>query len=133
MVVVGATAGADGDVVEATRHQGVEDALRAGLGHGHSVQRPVVVAQRHQVAVHITWRWPPRHAEEVRLAVVADRHLAHGSGDWVGTRGGVEQKLLFLASFLWLLVCLRTIFEQQMGIPQRIPVTISVFGSGTHT
>lgn len=90
MVVVGAAAGADGDVVEATRHQGVKDALGAGLGHGHGVQRPVVVAQRHQVAVHITRRRPPRHAEEVRLAVVADRHLAHRGGYWVGTRGGTD-------------------------------------------
>lgn len=127
MVVVGAAAGADGDVVEATRHQGVEDALGAGLGHGHGVQRPVVVAQRHQVAVNITQRRPPRHAEEVCLAVVADGHLAHGSRDWVGTRGGTEgeQKSLFPSSCLWVLVLiyLRTIFEQQMGTPQRIPVT----------
>lgn len=31
--MVGAAAGADGDVVEATRRQGVEDTLRTGLGH----------------------------------------------------------------------------------------------------
>lgn len=90
MVVVGAAAGADGDVVEATRHQGVEDALGAGLGYGHGVQCPVVVAQRHQVAVHITRRRPPRHAEEVSLAVVADCHLAHRGRYWVGTRGETE-------------------------------------------
>lgn len=81
MVVVGAAAGADGDVVQATRHQGVEDTLRAGLGHRYGVQRPVLVTQRHQVAVHVTHGWPPRHAEEVCLAIVTDRHLPHGGRD----------------------------------------------------
>lgn len=58
-VVVEAAAGADGDVVEPSGHQGVEDTLWAGLGHGHGVQRPVAVAQCHQVTVHLTCHRTP--------------------------------------------------------------------------
>lgn len=81
VIVVEAAAGADGDVVESPGHQRVERTLRTGLGDGHGVQRPVAVAQRHQVAVHLTWGRTPRHAEEVRPTVVADSHLPDGSRD----------------------------------------------------
>lgn len=84
MVLVEAAAGADGDVVEASGHQRVEHTLRTGLGHRHSVQRPVPVTQGHQVTLHLTWSWTPRHAEEVRLTVITDRHLPDSSWDWVG-------------------------------------------------
>lgn len=76
-----ATAGADRDVVEAPRHQRVEHTLGTGLGHRHSVQRPVVVAQGHQVAVHLPESRTPRHAEEVGATVVADCHLSNCSWD----------------------------------------------------
>lgn len=134
VVMVLAAAGADGDVVEATWHQGVEDTLRAGLGHWHGVQRSVLVTQRHQVAVHVAHGWPPWHTEEIRLAIVTDRHLAHGSRNWARTRGGVKLKSLFLTACLWLfvLLCLWTIFEWQIQTPQRIPETIYVFGTVTN-
>lgn len=113
VVVVEATARANGDVVEATRHQRVEDTLRAGLGHGHSMQRPVSVTQRHKVAVNVAGGWPPRYTEEVRLTIVADRHLTHCGRDWVGTRGGIKQRSIFLASYVQLFVlgCLWTILS----------------------
>ena len=79
--MVDAAAGADGDVVETPGHQRVEHTLRAGLGHGHGVQHPVAVAQRHHITVHVAQSRAPRHAEEVRKTVVADRHLSHGSRD----------------------------------------------------
>lgn len=79
--MVEAAAGADGDVVETPGHQRVEHTLRTGLGHGDGVQRPVAVAQRHQVTVHLARSRAPRYAEEVRATIVADRHLTHGSRD----------------------------------------------------
>lgn len=84
VVLVEAAAGADGDVVEASGHQRVEHTLRTGLGHRHGVQRPVPVTQGHQVTLHLTWSWTPRHAEEVRLTVITDRHLPDSSWDWGG-------------------------------------------------
>ena len=88
VVLVVAAAGGDGDVVEASGDQGLEDALGAGLGHRQRVDGLLAVSQGDQVAVHVALRRPPRNAQEVHATVVADRHLADRRGHWGGGGGG---------------------------------------------
>lgn len=77
LIFVETAAGSDGDVVEASRHQRVENACRGRLGHGEGVNGPLPVTQGHQVSVHLTYSLTPRHAEEVHAPVVADPDIAH--------------------------------------------------------
>lgn len=89
MVLVPPAAGADGDVVEASGHQRVEDAAGVGLGHDHGVKRPVAVSQGHQVTVHLTCSLAPGHGEEVRSTVVTDPNIGDRRWRW-REMGGVR-------------------------------------------
>ena len=81
VVVGGATAGADGDVVEPSGCQGGEDTFGAGLRDGHRVLCFLIVTQGNQVPVHFTCRGTPRHAEEVCPPMVTNGHLTDCSWD----------------------------------------------------
>lgn len=56
VVLVAATAGGDGDVVEASGHQRVKNTLRTGFRNSKTVNRLLLVPQGHQVTVNLAWR-----------------------------------------------------------------------------
>ncbi len=77
MVLILSAAGADGDVVDASRHQRLKHTLGTEPGHIEGVKGSLLISQSDQVTVHVSLSCSPGHAQEVHVAVIADRHVSH--------------------------------------------------------
>ena len=127
VVEVVAAAGADGDVVESSRHQRVKNTLGTGLRHGQRVNRLLPVPQSHQVTVHLTCRRTPRHAKKIGTTIITDRHLAHGGWDCRERKRAIMITLSTVSRFITITESFKQHLYRNNSVPSFLIQTVDDF------